>query len=121
MRANQHLLAQAVANLLDNAIKYTPSGGTVRLSVESAPRGPAITVADSGPGIPSDQRERALERFVRLDATRSTSGNGLGLSLVSAVAKLHGARLILGDNHPGLAVRLEFAAPAAAAPQPTAA
>jgi signal transduction histidine kinase len=119
--ANQHLLAQAIANLLDNAIKYTPSGGTVRLSVESAPRGPAITVADSGPGIPADQRERALERFVRLDATRSTSGNGLGLSLVSAVAKLHGARLILGDNHPGLAVRLEFAASAAAAPQPTAA
>jgi signal transduction histidine kinase len=93
----------------------------VRLCVENRPRGPTITVADSGPGIPADQRERALERFVRLDATRSTSGNGLGLSLVSAVAKLHGARLILGDNQPGLSVRLEFAAPAAAAPQPTAA
>jgi signal transduction histidine kinase len=121
VRANQHLLAQAVANLLDNAIKYTPAGGWVRLSVENGPRGPAITVVDSGPGIPVDQRERALERFVRLDATRSTSGNGLGLSLVNAVAKLHGARLVLGDNRPGLSVRLEFDAPAAAAPQPTAA
>jgi len=119
--ANQHLLAQAVANLLDNAIKYTPPGGAVRLSIENGPRGPSIAVADSGPGIPADQRARALERFVRLDATRSTSGNGLGLSLVSAVAKLHGARLLLGDNHPGLAVRLEFDAPAAALPQPTAA
>jgi signal transduction histidine kinase len=121
VRANQHLLAQAVANLLDNAIKYTPSGGTVRLSVENGPRGPAITVVDTGPGIPAGERERALERFVRLDATRSTSGNGLGLSLVSAVAKLHGARLVLGDNHPGLSVRLDFDTSAAAAPQPTAA
>ena len=121
VRANQHLLAQAVANLLDNAIKYTPGGGAVRLSVENGPHGPAIAVVDSGPGIPAGERERALERFVRLDATRSTSGNGLGLSLVSAVAKLHGARLVLGDNRPGLSVRLEFEAPVAAAAQPTAA
>ena len=67
VRANRHLLAQAVANLLDNAIKYTPAGGAVRLSVESGPRGPAITVADTGPGIPPGERERVLERFVRLD------------------------------------------------------
>ena len=112
--ANRHLLAQALANLLDNAIKYTPSGGAVRLLVERGARGPAITVADTGPGIPESDRERVLERFVRLDATRSTSGNGLGLSLVQAVARLHGARLVLGDNRPGLTVRLEF--PASAAP-----
>jgi signal transduction histidine kinase len=122
VQANRHLLAQALANLLDNAIKYTPSGGAVRLAVEDGPRGPALVVADTGPGIPPDERERVLERFVRLDATRSTSGNGLGLSLVQAVARLHGARLVLADSHPGLAVRLEFPpALAAAAPQSVAA
>ena len=73
----------------------------MRLAVEDGPRGPAIAVADTGPGIPAAERERVLERFVRLDATRSTSGNGLGLSLVQAVARLHGARLLLGDNRPG--------------------
>ncbi len=93
----------------------------MRLAVEDAPRGPAIVVADTGPGIPPAERERVLERFVRLDATRSTSGNGLGLSLVQAVARLHGAQLSLGDNHPGLAVRLEFPPAVAAAPQPVAA
>ena len=71
--------------------------------------------------MPASERERVLERFVRLDATRSTAGNGLGLSLVQAVARLHGARLVLGDNHPGLSVRLEFPPPAAVAPQPVAA
>ena len=65
-----------------------------------------ITVADTGPGIPEAERGRVLERFVRLDGDRSTPGNGLGLSLVSAVAKLHGATLRLEDNHPGLRVSL---------------
>jgi signal transduction histidine kinase len=110
VRANGHLLAQAVANLLDNAIKYTPASGQVRLAVERGPGRLAITVADTGPGVPAADRERVLERFVRLDATRSTPGNGLGLSLVAAVAKLHGAELVLEDNHPGLSVRLELAA-----------
>ena len=68
--------------------------------------GPVVTVADTGPGIPADERERVLERFVRLDGHRSTPGNGLGLSLVSAVAKLHGATLRLEDNHPGLRISL---------------
>jgi signal transduction histidine kinase len=103
LQGNRHLLAQALANLLDNAIKYTPAGGRVTLS--GSP-GPVITVADSGPGIPEAERERVLERFVRLDGDRSTPGNGLGLSLVSAVAKLHGATLRLEDNHPGLRVSL---------------
>ena len=110
MRANRHLLAQALANLLDNAIKYTPPGGRVRLQVERDANGPVIAVADSGPGIPETDRERVLQRFVRLDATRSTPGNGLGLSLVDAVAKLHGAELMLTDNRPGLKVSLAFRA-----------
>jgi signal transduction histidine kinase len=110
MRANRHLLAQALANLLDNAIKYTPPGGRVRLQVERGANGPVIAVADTGPGIPETDRERVLQRFVRLDATRSTPGNGLGLSLVDAVAKLHGAELMLTDNRPGLKVSLAFRA-----------
>ena len=104
--ANRHLLSQALANLLDNAIKYTPEGGRITITVTD---GPAIMVADSGPGIPEGERGKVLERFVRLDEARATSGNGLGLSLVHAVAKLHGARLVLEDNQPGLRVRLDFA------------
>lgn len=105
---NAQLLSQAVANLLDNAIKYTPPGGSVALTVEGRATGQAavITVADSGPGIPADQRDKVLQRFVRLDTARATPGNGLGLSLVDAVARLHGARLVLDDNHPGLKVSL---------------
>ena len=71
----------------------------------SAPR---LTVRDTGPGIPASERDRVLQRFVRLDHSRGTPGSGLGLSLVAAVAKLHGARLELLDNEPGLVVRLEF-------------
>ena len=105
LSANRHLLSQALANLLDNAIKYTPEGGRVTITVSD---GPAITVADSGPGIPDEDRDGVLERFVRLDKTRATPGNGLGLSLVNAVAKLHGASLVLEDHEPGLSVRLDF-------------
>lgn len=105
IQANRHLLFQALANLLDNAIKYTPEGGRIELAVAD---GPVITIADTGPGIPAEDRDRALERFVRLDETRTTPGNGLGLSLVNAVAKLHGAALILEDNEPGLRVSLDF-------------
>jgi signal transduction histidine kinase len=110
MRANRHLLAQALANLLDNAVKYTPPGGGVRLDVGRGASGPVIAVTDSGPGIPEADRARVLQRFVRLDATRSTPGSGLGLSLVDAVAKLHGAELMLTDNRPGLKVSLAFPA-----------
>ena len=105
MSANRHLLSQALANLLDNAVKYTPEGGRIAISITP---GPVIKVADSGPGIPADSHDDVLERFVRLDQTRSTPGNGLGLSLVNAVAKLHGATLTLDDNAPGLIVTFTF-------------
>jgi signal transduction histidine kinase len=111
---NRQLLAQAIANLADNAIKYTPPGGTVELRTRVG-AGPIVEVADSGPGIPFEERERAKQRFVRLDATRGTPGNGLGLSLVEAVAKLHEGRLELLDNMPGLLARLTFAEPPAGA------
>ncbi|HEV2109997.1 MAG TPA: HAMP domain-containing sensor histidine kinase, partial [Gammaproteobacteria bacterium] len=99
---NHQLLAQAVSNLLDNAIKYTPPGGRIALSLMEGAAQVEITVADSGPGIPPEMRGKVLERFVRLDASRSQPGNGLGLSLVAAVAEHHGATLVLDDNGPGL-------------------
>ncbi len=102
------LLAQSVANLLDNAIKYTPAGGSILLAVRSAGERAELVVADSGPGIPPEDRERVLERFVRLDASRTSPGSGLGLSLVAAVAKLHRASLALDDNAPGLRVTASF-------------
>jgi signal transduction histidine kinase len=107
---NQQLLAQAIANLLDNALKYAPEGGRVTLTVTGPGEGcgPCLSIADSGPGIPAEQRESVLRRFVRLESSRSSPGNGLGLSLVDAVARLHGARLEMDDNHPGLIVAIVF-------------
>jgi signal transduction histidine kinase len=110
--ADRQLLGQAVTNLIDNAIKY---GGRIEgvdgrlrphIKVGAVPDGPnaAIVVADSGPGIPEFERERALERFVRLHPSRSLPGSGLGLSLVAAVARLHGGVVRLEDNAPGLRV-----------------
>lgn len=108
VRGNRHLLSQAVANLLDNAVKYTPAGGQIRVSLTDAGQGYALTLADSGPGIPEEERENVLTRFYRLDASRNTPGSGLGLSLVAAVARLHGADLRFGGNDPGLSVTLFF-------------
>ncbi len=100
IHANREMLGQALANLVDNALKY--GAGNVTLSAAATPREVAITVADHGPGIPPEARENALKRFGRLDAARHEGGAGLGLSLVAAVAHLHGGRLTLGDNDPGL-------------------
>lgn len=109
VQGDRHLLSQAVANLLDNAVKYTPPHGAITVAVAGG-RSPELVVSDNGPGIPAEARDTVLERFARLDATRSTPGNGLGLSLVNAVAKLHHAKLVLGENGPGLVVRMQFAA-----------
>ena len=108
VRGNRQLLAQAVGNLLDNAIKYTPCGGTVSLSLAQQRGRMIVSVSDTGPGIPEAMRDKVLQRFVRLDASRGTPGNGLGLSLVKAVADQHAATLSLADNHPGLCVSLGF-------------
>jgi signal transduction histidine kinase len=109
VKGNEHLLSQAIANLLDNAIKYTPAG-TVTLTVGRAGAMARVEVADTGPRIPADQREAVFERFVRLEPSRSTPGNGLGLSLVRAVAKLHSGEVRLEDNRPGLRAVLTLAA-----------
>ena len=109
---DRNLLSQAVANLLDNALKHTPPGGAVRLSARTGIDGRAeIEVSDTGPGIPAEARTRVLERFARLDNSRTTRGSGLGLSQVAATARLHDADLILDDAKPGLRVLLRFPAP----------
>jgi signal transduction histidine kinase len=105
---NRQLLAQALANLLDNAIKFTPDGGHIRVALDGSGSAPQVIVEDNGPGIPADKREVVLGRRVRLDEARDFPGSGLGLSLVAAVTKLHGAHLVLDDAGPGLKVSLKF-------------
>ena len=124
VRGNRELVSQALANLIDNAIKYAgPSGkangAPAEIVVGAGNDGEriAISVADRGPGIPDADRGRVVERFVRLEQSRSEPGSGLGLSLASAVARLHGGELKLEDNHPGLrtTIALPRAGPAASA------
>jgi signal transduction histidine kinase len=98
---DRDLLLQAVANLLDNAIKFTPPGGTVRLSAAATPRGIEVAVADDGPGLSPEDRKQAGDRFFRADRARATPGSGLGLSLVRAVAQMHAGELLLADAVPG--------------------
>ena len=105
---DQDLLSQALSNLLDNAIKYTPPGGTVTVGLENGECGPLFFVSDTGPGIPVSERENVFKRFYRLKGDHETEGSGLGLSLVAAVAKLHGASVKLVSNRPGLKVCIEF-------------
>ena len=103
---DRDLLFQAVSNMLDNAIKYARRKVDVRLTPNNA--GAELTVADDGPGIPEAERDKVLERFYRLESSRTTAGSGLGLSLVAAVARLHDAELELGDNYPGLKITLRL-------------
>jgi signal transduction histidine kinase len=103
------LIQQAVANLVDNAVKFSPEGGSVRLSATLEARRVLLTVTDGGPGIPEEDRARATERFYRGDTARGTPGSGLGLALVQAVAYLHGGVLRLEDARPGLRAVLEVA------------
>jgi signal transduction histidine kinase len=108
VQGNRQLLAQALANLLDNAIKFTPDGGHIRVALDGSGSAPQVIVEDNGPGIPADKRDFVLGRRVRLDEARNFPGSGLGLSLVAAVTKLHGAHLVLDDAGPGLKVSLKF-------------
>src|SRR5712672_1569411 len=129
LHGNRELISQALANLVENAIKYgkpspalQPLGadavaGTREILIEARPEGDQVlfSVTDHGPGIPESDRRHAIERFVRLEASRTLPGSGLGLSLASAVATLHGGELRLGDSHPGLTATLIIPALSAAA------
>ncbi|HEX2789285.1 MAG TPA: ATP-binding protein [Steroidobacteraceae bacterium] len=107
IRGDPVLLAQALGNLIDNALKYTPGDGSITVAVRCGSDGHVeIVVADSGPGIADTEKIKAVERFYRGDASRCSPGVGLGLSLVDAVARLHGSELKLEDNHPGLRARM---------------
>jgi signal transduction histidine kinase len=107
VRGDGDLLFEAVANLLDNAIKFTPSGGQVSVGLQQCGEGPSIQVADSGPGIPAADFPKVLGRFYRADPSRQTSGTGLGLSLVASIARLHGFGLRLRHRPTGCCIELE--------------
>lgn len=109
---DRDLIFDAIANLVDNAIKHGRAGGTVVVANETMEGRPVISIADDGAGIPADEYEHVFKRFYRLEQSRYTPGNGLGLSLVAAVARLHGAQIEMLDNSPGLKFKLWFSAPA---------
>jgi signal transduction histidine kinase len=104
------LLVQALANLLDNALRHTPPGTRILVRAGLDAGRPVLSVSDDGPGVPERHRQTVLQRFVRLEPSRSSDGAGLGLALVAAIARRHGARLDLFDAGPGLVVRLSFPA-----------
>jgi len=109
LTGNRQLLAQLITNLLENALKYVPAGGRVDVRVRNTASAVSLTISDNGPGIPAEERAAALRPFVRVgDAAAKAGGSGLGLSLAAAVARLHGSRLTLGDNSPGLIVHCDF-------------
>jgi signal transduction histidine kinase len=108
IQGQRQLLAQLIANLLENALKYVPSGGHIRLEVQAQAERVQLIVADDGPGISAQDRDRAQQPFVRLDDSSAVSGSGLGLSLVRSIARLHRGEIDLADNHPGLRVSCSF-------------
>ena len=115
LKASRELLGQALANLIDNAIKYAgtfcaEAKRPLKIAISTARQGDKaiLKVADNGPGIPAEDRPRVLQRFVRLEASRSQQGSGLGLSLVAAVAQLHHGTIELGDGNPGLVVTMSL-------------
>jgi signal transduction histidine kinase len=105
---DRELLAQAIINLVENALRHTPPGSHVRLGVRRTKGGVSLEVRDNGQGIPEGDRSRVQQRFVRLEPARATPGHGLGLSLVRAIAEAHGTRLTLDDARPGLIAALTF-------------
>ena len=114
VRANRELVGQALVNLVENALKYARPGegesGRIQVALRRDGERVRIEVGDNGPGIPVEDRDRVVERFVRLEKSRTEPGSGLGLSLVAAVARLHGGALRLEDNSPGLRAVIDLPA-----------
>jgi signal transduction histidine kinase len=108
VRGHAQFMAQLVSNLVDNALKHGGQGKAIEMSVRAVGGNAELTVADNGPGIPAGQRDTALKRFGRLDASRTTPGSGLGLSLAATLARMHDGELLLEDNAPGLRVRVRM-------------
>jgi len=108
VQVDRELLSQTIANILDNSIKYTPGNGNIEVRITSEQGRVKLVIADSGPGIPWAERNKVFQRFYRLESSRSSPGNGLGLSLVYAVASLHNLDLKLESNNPGLRVIIVF-------------
>jgi signal transduction histidine kinase len=105
---DRELLGRMLANLIENAMRHSPEHASIRIKAFSLPNGIDIVIADDGPGIPPEERENVFRRFYRLEASRTTPGSGLGLSLVAAVAAIHAITMTLDDNQPGLRVRLQL-------------
>jgi len=108
VHGDSELLTQMLANLVENGIRHTPAGTRIEVLVRTMPGGVSLIVADDGPGVPVEERGKLFRRFHRLERSRAIEGSGLGLSLVAAIAELHGARIRLEDNSPGLRVIVEF-------------
>ena len=108
VQGDRELLMQLFANLIENSLQHTPCGTRIEVNLSRENGQPIASVRDYGPGIPDEARPKVLQRFFRLEASRSTPGSGLGLSLVAAIAELHGIEMQLRDARPGLAVRLLF-------------
>jgi signal transduction histidine kinase len=105
---DSELVTQMLVNLTENSLNHTPAGTAIEISLERTSNGSCLSVADRGPGVPPEERERIFQKFYRLEQSRTTPGTGLGLSLVAAVADLHGVRVRVEDNQPGLLVALDF-------------
>lgn len=105
---DRNLLGQVIANLIENALRHTPVGTQIEVRLAQTGNRLRLVVADTGPGIPPDEHAKVLRRLYRLERSRTTPGNGLGLSLVAAICDLHGAKLVLSDENPGLSVSIDF-------------
>jgi signal transduction histidine kinase len=106
VQADPHLMFEAFANLIGNAIKFTPDGGFVRILASMDEGSPRVDIVDSGPGIPAEERGAVTRRFYRGQGSRTTPGSGLGLSLVNAIAHLHGYTLEIGSTRDGAMISL---------------
>jgi len=105
---DRDLLTQMLANLVENAINHCPAGTVITLSLRRQDDRAILSVADNGPGIPAEERDKVFRRLYRLDKSRTTTGSGLGLSLVKAIADLHSAEIAMGEHHPGLIISIAF-------------
>jgi signal transduction histidine kinase len=108
VHGDRDLLFQAIINLLDNAIKYSPRAGHIVMRLGEHNHRPVLSISDNGPGIPTEECDKVLQRFYRIDQSRSQHGSGLGLSLVAAMARMHNTVIEFGDNQPGLIAELRF-------------